>query len=184
MSNGWNLPTTPIDPGFDAWRRLDQALTEAQEVPGIYLVRSRHLGEHHWTATETQGVVRWRHPGVIYVGISFWLKDRLKAFEKAARDGKPGHPGGYWFHHRTRTLAQYGPVGEGWPGDLEVSLAEAASTCPSGVSELDPRWISALRASIEAVEGSIVADVMAHRVATGCAWRLLNNVDRSTYQER
>jgi hypothetical protein len=181
MTTPWTLASGPIDPGFGPWRPLDPALATAPDAPGIYLVRSGHLAAHHWPAGGASGRP-WLEPGLIYVGISLHLRRRLQQFDQAAEAGAAGHhPGGYWFHHHTRALPLYDAVRERWRTDLEVALAAPAAAPPPGVGATEARWAAALRASLEAVEASLVADVMAHRLAGGCSWRLLNHVDRSTY---
>ncbi len=184
MTAAWTLATEAVDPGFGPWLGLDAALATSTDEPGLYLIRSRHLAEHHWPSG---GDFRrpWTEPGVIYIGISLSLRRRLRQFAKAAETRREGyHPGGYWFQKTTRDLALYAPARERWRSDLQVAFAAPVVQAPSGVVESEPRWASAVRLSLEAIEASIVSDVMAHRLASGCAWRLLNHVDRSTYQER
>lgn len=178
----WRLARELSDPGFGRWLALDIALAHAQPLPGLYLIRSRHLAAKHWPTPSSDGP-SWRAPGVIYVGISGSVTKRLHQFDTSASTGIKGHPGGRWFHWKTRAMEQYQVVSDGWRDDLELATAYPPVTPPPGLPVKLPRWRNAVRVSLEAVEASIVADVMAHRVVTGCRWHLINHVDRSTYQE-
>ena len=182
MNDTWQLARELFDPGFGRWFGLDTALAQTQPLPGLYLIRSRHLAEHHWPTPPSDGPP-WRAPGVIYVGMSTSVQKRLGQFDTSASTDKRGHPGGYWFRRKTRALPQYQAVGDGWRDDLELATAYTPVTPPPGVAAALPRWRNAVRVSLEAVEASLVADVMAHRSVTGCRWHLLNHVDRSTYRE-
>lgn len=187
MVDGWRLAGPVHDPGFGRWHSLDAALARAENRPGLYLIRSRHFAAHHWPPPSGDGPL-WRAPGVIYVGMSGAVQQRLRQFDMSASTEKRGHPGGFWFRRKTRALPQYEAVGDGWRDDLELATAYPPETPPPVVSPPSAsaaaagRWRSAVRVSLEAVEASIVADVMAHRIDTGCGWHLLNHVDRSTYR--
>lgn len=174
----WNLPPGPMDPGFGHWLPLPAALDGASDLAGLYLVRSNAVASS-WGASGTSDLP-WRLPGVVYVGISSGVRTRLGQFTRAAKEGRAVHPGGYWFHHST--LSFLGRR-EGFSVDEDISIATAYPPFapPEGVRPTEPRWAAAVRQALEAVESSLVADVMAHRLATGCEWRLLNDVDRSTY---
>lgn len=180
MVDGWRLAGPVHDPGFGTWHSLDAALARAENSPGLYLIRSRHLAAHHWPPAPSGGPL-WRAPGVIYVGMSGAVQQRLRQFDKSASAEKRGHPGGFWFRRNTRALPQYEAVGDGWRDDLELATAYTPVRPPPGVPVDLARWRNAVGGSLEAVEASIVADVIAHRIDTGCGWHLLNHVDRSTY---
>jgi hypothetical protein len=181
MTENYSLPDLNFNLEFVRWSPLGRAIAEAKPEPGIYLLRSRHLASQPgWPPSESPETP-WRQAGVLYVGTSLRIQDRINQFKSSVDDEKSSsHSGSYRFRS-LRSSPWYSDVGDAWPSDLEVAITYRRYVAPPHADEHVRRWASARLRSLEAIEALIVSDIQSHRIEHGCAWVLLNHCDWHTY---
>ncbi len=183
MSQGdWHMPAIPDALEFTPWDALVSA--SFPQARGWYLARSKVVASLWGVESEPDPLRPWRASGVFYVGTSGSLQQRLRNLQ--GRILRPtssaAHPGGDHYMRQTVPYLEQHLSERPGPDDVEVCWAISRYRPPDAPDwdEGGKRRKAAERAAREAVESAIVADTIAHRLATGCRWRLLNYIDRST----
>ena len=176
-SFSWGDIPIPPDPGFGEWTKLPSAVFPS--APGWYLARSLAVAGRWNIDQEGEEPLPWRTSGVIYIGTSWRLSDRLEQLRRTALGTAWSHPCSARYRDITRPyLAEDGLIDSSL--DMEVCWALAGTDPPAGRDDASKRCRAAERAFRESIEAAIVADTIAHRLVTGCQWRLLNYIDRNT----